>query len=82
MRYEKVQGTNAPLAKHRLPNYAQWQTIAALSKLNLLNHYKKILRKLSQYEDPLISAIYTDVQTRLKEPKHLEKMVNTLDSID
>ena len=34
------------------------------------------------HEDPLISAIYADAQTRLREPRHLEQMIKTLDHID
>lgn len=34
------------------------------------------------HEDPLIHAIYTDAQTRLREPRHLEQMIKTLDQID
>jgi type I restriction enzyme M protein len=34
------------------------------------------------HEDPLISAIYADAQTRLREPRHLEQMIKTLDQID
>jgi Type I restriction-modification system methyltransferase subunit len=30
----------------------------------------------------LISAIYVDAQTRLREPRHLEQMIKTLDQID
>lgn len=33
-------------------------------------------------DDPLISAIYADAQTRLREPRHLEQMIKTLDQID
>ncbi len=34
------------------------------------------------HEDPLIRAIYADAQTRLREPRHLEQMIKTLDQID
>lgn len=34
------------------------------------------------HSDPLISAIYADAQTRLREPRHLEQMIKTLDQID
>lgn len=34
------------------------------------------------HENPLISAIYVDAQTRLREPRHLEQMIKTLDQID
>jgi len=32
--------------------------------------------------DPLILAIYSDAQTRLREPRHLEQLIKALDSID
>jgi len=34
------------------------------------------------HDDALISAIYADAQTRLREPRHLEQMIKTLDQID
>ncbi|ANN29718.1 TPA: N-6 DNA methylase [Vibrio parahaemolyticus] len=34
------------------------------------------------HDDSLISAIYVDAQTRLREPRHLEQMIKTLDQID
>ncbi|MCH4563997.1 hypothetical protein MKP05_12760 [Halomonas sp. EGI 63088] len=37
---------------------------------------------LSQSEDRLIAAIYTDAQTRLREPHHLEQLISDLDRID
>ena len=33
------------------------------------------------HEDALISAIYADAQTRLREPRHLEQLVKSLDNI-
>ena len=70
------------LREHRLPDYARWQTLTCLSGINLLNHYRGALLKLSTSPDPLISAIYADAQTRLKEPRHLEHLIKSLDSID
>ncbi len=34
------------------------------------------------HNDPLISADYADAKTRLREPRHLEQMIETLDQID
>lgn len=34
------------------------------------------------HEDPLISAIYADAQTRLREPRHLEQIINRFDEIE
>ncbi|MDC3192235.1 type I restriction-modification system subunit M [Pseudoalteromonas elyakovii] len=39
-------------------------------------------KEVQVHEDPLISAIYADAQTRLREPRHLEQMIKTLDKID
>lgn len=70
------------LAEHRLPAYARWTKLASLSGLNLLNHYRETLLKLSQHADPLIAAIYADAQTRLREARHLEQLIRSLDGID
>lgn len=79
------------LKKHPLPKGCRWTDINEKSGINLINDYKLILLSLSTgkdadgklvHEDPLISAIYNDAQTRLREPKHLEQMIKTLDQID
>lgn len=79
------------LDQHTLPHGCRWEDLNSLSGLNLLNHYKQMLLKLSTgkdaegnlvHADPLISAIYADAQTRLREPRHLEQMIRTLDQID
>ncbi|HQC98621.1 MAG TPA: N-6 DNA methylase, partial [Aquabacterium sp.] len=70
------------LAAHRLPDYARWSTLSTLSDVNLLQHYRATLLKLSQSDDPLIAAIYADAQTSLKEPRHLEQLIKSLDGID
>ena len=70
------------LAEHKLPEYARWATLSSLSGLPLLNHYRETLLRLSQHTDPLIAAIYADAQTRLKEPRHLEQLIKSLEGID
>ena len=79
------------LKRHPLPEGCRWTDISEKSSINLLNDYKRILLNLSTgkdsdgnivHEDPLISAIYADAQTRLREPRHLEQMIKTLDHID
>ena len=70
------------LAEHKLPDYARWSTLSGMSGLTLLNHYRASLLKLSQNPDPLIAAIYADAQTSLKEARHLEQLIKSLDSID
>jgi type I restriction enzyme M protein len=70
------------LQAHKLPDYARWPELTSRSGLNLLNHYREILLKLSQSDDRLIAAIYADAQTSLKEPRHLEQLIKSLDGID
>lgn len=79
------------LNKHKLPAGCRWSDLNAKSGLNLLNDYKRILLTLSTGKDlegkpvvtdPLILAIYNDAQTRLREPRHLEQLIKTLDGID
>jgi type I restriction enzyme M protein len=80
MEYENAE--SGVLQKHRLPVYARWPELTSRSGLNLLNHYRETLLKLSLSTDHLISAIYSDAQTRLKEPRHLELLIKSLNSID
>ncbi|WP_193091310.1 class I SAM-dependent DNA methyltransferase [Halomonas colorata] len=79
------------LKKHPLPEGCRWTDLNNKSGINLLGDYKRILLSLSSgrdgtgrliHTDPLISAVYADAQTRLREPRHLEQMIKTLDQID
>ncbi len=79
------------LKEHPLPEGCRWEDLNGKSGIQLLNDYKRILLSLSTgsdgdgnrvHDDPLISAIYADAQTRLREPRHLAQMVSTLDQID
>ncbi|CAH1745994.1 type I restriction enzyme EcoKI methyltransferase component [Thauera humireducens] len=80
MEHENTQ--SGVLSGHKLPAGARWPDIARLSGLNLLNHYRATLLELSKSTDPLLAAIYADAQTRLKEPRHLEQLVKSIDAID
>lgn len=79
------------LKKHPLPAGCRWSDLNTKSGINLLNDYRRMLLSLSTgkdaegrtiHQDPLISAIYADAQTRLREPRHLEQLIKTLDQID
>ena len=67
---------------HKLPAGARWPDIASLSGIKLLHHYRSTLLDLSKSTDPLLAAIYADAQTRLKEPRHLEQLIKSIDAID
>lgn len=79
------------LDQHTLPEGCRWTDLNKKSGITLLNDYKQILASLSTgknsegkqvHTDPLITAIYTDAQTHLREPRHLAQMVKSLDQID
>ncbi len=80
MEYEQVQ--NNGTFSHRLPQGARWPDLAGKSGINLLDYYRQMLLNLGKNPDPLIAAIYADAQTRLKEPRHLEQLIKSLDGID
>ncbi|MBW3164594.1 N-6 DNA methylase [Ferrimonas balearica] len=70
------------LDQHTLPEGCRWPDLESKSGINLLDHYRQVLLDLSKDSDPLIAAIYADAQTRLREPRHLEQMIKSLDMID
>lgn len=80
MEYEQVQN-NASFA-HKMPEGARWSDLADKSGMTLLNHYRQMLLDLGKSSDPLIAAIYADAQTSIREPRHLEQLIKSLDSID
>ncbi|CAA0081117.1 Type I restriction enzyme EcoKI M protein [Zhongshania aliphaticivorans] len=79
------------LKKHTLPEGCRWTDLNTKSGINLMDSYKRVLLSLSSgkddagnqvHENQLISAIYADAQTRLREPRHLEQLIRSLDQID
>jgi type I restriction enzyme M protein len=92
MKMENEQVLNQSVTyDHRLPEGCRWTDLKKKSGLNLLNDYKRILLALSTGKDadgntvvtdPLILAIYNEAQTSLREPRHLEQLIKSLDQID
>ncbi|QEM83753.1 N-6 DNA methylase [Halomonas binhaiensis] len=79
------------LQKHPLPEGCRWTDLNSKSGTTLLDDYKRILLSLSTgrdenkhlvHTDPLISAIYADAQTRLREPRHLQQIIQRFDEIE
>lgn len=79
------------LEQHTLPDGCKWRDLNDKSGITLLDDYKRILLNLSTgkneqgevvHEDKLISAIYANAQTSLREPRHLEQMIKSIDKID
>ena len=91
LKMENEQVLNINDFSHKLPDGCRWSDLRKKSGINLLNDYRRILLTLASGEDaegkqvvkdPLISAIYADAQTSLREPRHLEQLIKSLDLID
>ncbi len=91
MKMENEQVLNLNNFDHRLPEGCRWADLRTKSGINLLDTYKRMLLTLSTGKDadgttvvtdPLILAIYNDAQTSLREPRHLEQLIKSLDQID
>jgi type I restriction enzyme M protein len=80
MEYEQVQNNKS--FEHKLPEGSRWPNLAGNSGTNLLHFYQGMLLNLGKSQDPLIAAIYADSQTNLKEERHLESLIKSLNSID
>lgn len=83
---------NGLITKDPIPEGCRFDDLLALSGTPLINAYKQALTTLSSGEladgshienlDPRVRAIYTDAQTSIKEPKHLEYLIKNLDEIN
>lgn len=80
MEYEQAQNNNS--FGHKLPEGSRWPDLADKSGTVLLDFYRQMLLDLGKSSDPLIAAIYANAQTSLREPRHLEQLIKSLDSID
>ncbi len=80
MEYEQVQ--NSASFEHKLPTGCRWPDLTSKTGPSRLSHYRKMLLELGRSSDPLIAAIYSDAQTRLKEHHHFDQLIKSLDAID
>jgi len=74
----------------RLPESYRWNDLNEKSGIEQLDFYKRLLLTLSTGKDgdnpvsidPIVSAIYAEAQTSLREPRHLAALVKTFDSLN
>lgn len=82
IKMEDERGKDNDKYRSILPVEARWPQLCALSGINLLNGYRRMLQDLSESRDARIAAIYADAQTRIREPRHLEQLITSLDQLD
>lgn len=64
--------------KSSVPDGYRWDNLAELDGLDLVDHYEKTLKLLSQ-EDSLIGTIYTKAQNKIDKPVYLKKVITLID---
>ncbi|HWK35167.1 N-6 DNA methylase [Sphingomonas sp.] len=66
----------------RLPEGYRWGILAKREGMEQLDYYKAMLLELGKAKDGLVSAIFTDAQTRLRKPTNLKALTSNIDQLD
>lgn len=71
--------------ENRLPTGYRWSELAQREGLEQLDYYKRMLLDLGDPKkatDPLVQAIFTDAQTRLRKPTNLKALTTSIEKLD
>lgn len=71
--------------EERLPKGYRWIGLARREGLDQLEHYRQLLLDLgnpAKTKDPVVLAIFTDAQTKLKRPANLKTLTDAIDKLD
>lgn len=68
--------------ENRLPDGYRWGILAKREGMEQLDYYKAMLLELGKAKDGLVSAIFTDAQTRLRKPTNLKALTSNIDQLD
>jgi len=78
----EVSDREGQLREERLPAAYRWREIARRDGVDLLDHYKLTLLELGKSPDPIVQAIFTDAQTKLRKPANLKALTTAIDGLD
>lgn len=78
----EVPDQNGVLRENRLPENYRWGLLAKREGMEQLDYYKAMLLDLGKAKDSLVSAIFTDAQTRLRKPTNLKALTSNIDQLD
>lgn len=67
--------------KEELANYS-WDKLSSLSGIKLKKYYNDMLYRFGKYCSGHIHSIFCDARSNINEPKNLEKIIQTIDSLD
>lgn len=69
-------------AEAQIPDEYRWDKLASKSGIGLKSYYKELLNHLGENCTGRVRAIYQGSSTNIDEPKNLEKIITTIDSLD
>ncbi len=69
-------------AEAHIPEAYRWDELARKSGLELKEYYQQLLTELGKNGTGRIREIYEGAQTKIDEPKNLEKIIRTIDELD
>lgn len=65
----------------KIPEMFRWDSLISKDGINLMNHYKNLLKELGENEGK-IKFIYNKAVTNIDEPRNLEKIIREIDKLD
>lgn len=71
--------------EERLPAAYRWEKLARGQGLEQLEYYRQLLLDLGnpkKAKDPVVLAIFTDAQTKLRKPTNLKALTDAIDKLD
>jgi len=68
--------------EQHIPEEYRWDTLTDKHGVELHNHYRQLLLDLGQVDSQTIQQIYANATTNIDEPKNLEKIIQSIDSLD
>src|ERR1700761_5778554 len=71
--------------QERLPAPYRWEKLARGQGLEQLEYYRQLLLDLGnpkKAKDPVVLAIFTDAQTKLRKPTNLKALTDAIDKLD
>lgn len=69
-------------AEAHIPKAYRWDMLVGKSGLELKKYYQNLLMELGEHSQGRIREIYEGAQTKIDEPKNLEKIIKTINELD
>lgn len=68
--------------EYMIPEKYRWDSLVEKDGIELKEHYQQLLLDLGKEENELLKQIYTDATSNIREPKNLEKIVQSTNNLD